>query len=48
MLNITDDQFAEGDELITLQLTKVSSYISIGRQTTLVTIQDNDGEKYFI
>ena len=48
VLNITDDEFAEGDELISLQLNKFSSYITIGQQSTLIQIQDNDGKQYFM
>lgn len=43
-MDIDDDQFAEGDELIILQLTNFSSVITIGQQTTMITIQENDSE----
>lgn len=43
-LHITDDQFAEGDEFIALQLTSLVSFIAIGQQTTMIRIQENDGE----
>ena len=48
VLNITDDQLAEGNELISLQLTELSSNIGIGQQTTLITIQDDEGKYYFV
>ena len=44
ILNITDDQFAEGNELIVLQLMNISSVIAIGQQTTMITIEDNDSK----
>ena len=47
-LNITDDQFAEGNELIVLQLMGFSSVITIGQQTTMITIQENDGEPLYV
>lgn len=43
-LDITNDQLAEGDEMINLQLSSFSSAVRIGQQTTMITIQDNDSE----
>jgi len=43
-VHITDDQFAEGDEFIALQLTSLVSFIAIGQQTTVIRIQENDGQ----
>ena len=43
-LNITDEMFVEGDEVITLFLTNFSSVIKIGQQTTNITIEDNDSK----
>jgi len=48
ILNITDDQFAEGNELIILQLMNFSSVITFGQQTTMITIQENDGESLYV
>jgi len=44
ILNITDDQFAEGNELIVLQLMNISSAIAIGQRTTMITIEDDDSK----
>ena len=48
VLDITDDQFAEEDELIHLQITDFSSYVTIGQQTAVITIQENDGEQFCV
>jgi len=47
-LDITNDQLAEGDEVINLQLTSFSSVIVIGQQTTAITLQENDSEPSLI
>ena len=48
VLDITDDQFAEEDELIHLQITDFSTYVTIGLQTAVITIQENDGEQFCV
>ena len=48
VLNITDDQLAEGNEFINLQLTNFSSYIRIGQQMADIKIQDDEGKQYFV
>ena len=48
VLDITDDQFAEEDEFIHLQITDFSTYVTIGQQTAVITIQENDGEQYVL
>ena len=47
VLDITDDQLAERNEVISLQLTELSSNIGIGQRTTRITIQDDEGKEYF-
>ena len=47
-LDITNDQLAEGDEVINLQLTSFSSVIMIGQRTTAITLQENDSEPSLI
>lgn len=43
-LHIIDDQLAAGDEFIALQLTNLAGDITIGQQTTLIKLQEDDGK----
>ena len=47
-LYITDDQSAEGDEFIDLQLINPVGNITIGQQMAQIKIQDNDGRLLLI